>query len=74
MTTRSGTGRVSRQGTSKKKSSMKNQLEEESSFVRPEAPKGLTDMEVENEHLKTTIVALNEKIEVTAPTIPLNTV
>ena len=46
---------------------MKEVQEEESqhyTFLNSELAKGLTEYEVEIEHLKTTIIALNEKAEV----------
>ena len=50
----------------KKKSTVTNLVSEEESFskINSEITKGLTEQEVEIEHLKTTIIALNEKAEV----------
>ena len=67
MTSRQSTGKSASRSSVKKKTVMKEVQEEESqhyTFLNSELAKGLTEYEVEIEHLKTTIIALNEKAEV----------
>ena len=66
MASRGNTNKSQNRGSVKKKSTLNNQVAEEDNFSKAnnEYGKGLSEAEVEIEHLKTTIIALNEKAEV----------
>ena len=73
MATRQSTNKSQTRTGVKKKSTVTNVVQEEDTFAKAshELTKGLTDQEVEIEHLKTTIIALNEKAEVLTTNLPI---
>ena len=66
MTSRSSPRKSPTKSTRNKKSDLDNNYQSQTSFTKGGAP--VSDAQVEIDHLKTTIIALNEKVEVTSIT------